>query len=87
MLQQLQSFILERLRFRCAEVASSFKICAEARGSRWQLHTVGQVVTSCKHGSKKVTVKKVVTWQDFWSCVRSIRVLRRSGGVSGMFLR
>ena len=70
---------------RCALVASAFKICAEARGSRWQLHTVGKAVTGCKHGSKKVTVKKVATWKDFWSFVRSIRMLRRSRGVTGMF--
>ena len=71
---------------RCGLVASAFKICAEARGSRWRLHTLGKPATGCKHTSKKVPVKKVVTWKDFWSFVRSIRMLRRSRGVSGMFL-
>ena len=71
---------------RCGLVASAFKICAEARGSRWRLHTLGKPATGCKHASTKVPVKKVVTWKDFWSFVRSIRMLRRSRGVSGMFL-
>ena len=71
---------------RCGLVASAFKICAEARGSRRRLHTLGKPATGCKHTSKKVPVKKVVTWKDFCSFVRSIRMLRRSRGVSGMFL-
>jgi len=72
---------------RCGSVLSAFKVCAQASGSRWQLQIPGKPVIGCKRGGKKATVKKMATWKDFWCFVRSIRMLRRSRGVSGLLLK
>ena len=67
-------------------ICGALKQCAIAQGSRWSLEISGELKAG-KKGSKKAAVKKITDWPSFCGFLRSLRVLRQSRGLSGVFLK